>query len=379
MKFELIGLFSLLQLGSVFSQDFVRPRPNWHKMSDADRSKFVRTFNQLNSGERPTIFDQIAGKHPQNFDVIHNNARFFAWHRIYLVELEQELKRIDPSVSLPYWDWTVYYNNMSRDPIWRWLGKGGNPNRDNCVTDGRFSTFQSLYFDDPNQQGEAHCSTRETIIPDTFTARKEDIESQIIDIESPESFWTNMEGGPHAQVHIGIGADFSRRASANDPIFWLHHAFVDKIWYDRQQKHKDWANAYPQGPCDLPTYTQTCQDAFDTNQYGYNYTEDSFSWTATREAKTPTRQAEPFTPLSNNSTITDETYNKYATQYILKDILLPNNIGSKKVKSDCELLNLPATMPIKNIRMMHYDEAQIRKIERTAALSVDQHNRGCLL
>lgn len=45
------------------------------------------------------------------------------------------------------------------------------------------------------------------------------------------------EGGPHAWGHNGIGAVMSDTyGSPADPIFWLHHGFVDRnfrIWQNK--------------------------------------------------------------------------------------------------------------------------------------------------
>lgn len=45
------------------------------------------------------------------------------------------------------------------------------------------------------------------------------------------------EGGAHAQGHNGIGAVMQDTyASPADPVFWLHHAFIDRnfrIWQNR--------------------------------------------------------------------------------------------------------------------------------------------------
>lgn len=41
----------------------------------------------------------------------------------------------------------------------------------------------------------------------------------------------------HNVVHIWIGGDMAPMTSPNDPVFFLHHCFVDKLWADWQAKY----------------------------------------------------------------------------------------------------------------------------------------------
>jgi len=43
----------------------------------------------------------------------------------------------------------------------------------------------------------------------------------------------------HNGVHCSIGGYMCNSASPYDPVFFAHHAFVDKIWYDWQEQHLD--------------------------------------------------------------------------------------------------------------------------------------------
>lgn len=43
-----------------------------------------------------------------------------------------------------------------------------------------------------------------------------------------------MEGAVHAGTHNAIGGEMAGPASPSDPLFWLHHAFIDKTWADWQ-------------------------------------------------------------------------------------------------------------------------------------------------
>jgi len=68
-------------------------------------------------------------------------------------------------------------------------------------------------------------------------------------------FQAFIEGfnGSHPAVHGIVGADLTGTCpsnappncvtgpkwSANDPLFFLHHSMIDKLWYDWQHIHKD--------------------------------------------------------------------------------------------------------------------------------------------
>lgn len=49
--------------------------------------------------------------------------------------------------------------------------------------------------------------------------------------EDPGSAMGPLEGTPHGAVHVGVGGLMgSFNTAALDPIFWLHHANIDRIW-----------------------------------------------------------------------------------------------------------------------------------------------------
>ena len=57
-------------------------------------------------------------------------------------------------------------------------------------------------------------------------------EAELLDIISRQTtfadFAPSLEGRPHAVVHWFVGGLMSNRRSPADPLFWLHHASVDR-------------------------------------------------------------------------------------------------------------------------------------------------------
>lgn len=91
----------------------VRVRREWRDLSDADKQRFVSAISKLHR-ERDG-FNAFVGLHNQMQQLWHEGSHFFPSHRLMLLKFEEELRKIDPGVPFPYWDWyatshlTVYY------------------------------------------------------------------------------------------------------------------------------------------------------------------------------------------------------------------------------------------------------------------------------
>jgi tyrosinase len=71
--------------------------------------KVMRCYDAYNSYDQRS-FRYWADIHANNCQ--HGWEQFLTWHRMYLYYFEQQMQDIDPTVTLPYWDWPLYRENV---------------------------------------------------------------------------------------------------------------------------------------------------------------------------------------------------------------------------------------------------------------------------
>ncbi|RKP06671.1 hypothetical protein THASP1DRAFT_18167, partial [Thamnocephalis sphaerospora] len=217
------------------------PNPRYRRelrdMSDNERERFFAAMRRILDRPgpgKPSVYDSLAYYHNDQSYYTHNTPSFFPYHRLALDRLEKALQAVDPSVTLPYWDWSADAQAPEASPILSrtWFGTNGQgPNF--CLKDGFYANFRPLYHA-ADQPG--HCIQRRFDAGNRINAfASPELLADIVG-NSPNFavFRTRMEGYPHGGVHNGIGGTLSSMYSPNDPIFYMHHAFIDKLWYDWQ-------------------------------------------------------------------------------------------------------------------------------------------------
>lgn len=142
---------------------------------------------------------------------VHYGWFFLPWHRAYLVNLEQKIRRIlnEPSFALPYWDWT----RNPRVPAWYW-GEG-NPlfNTTRLQENGDALPLDLL------ELGPALRATRF----EHFGGRKR--------VPGENQVEGTLEQGAHNNVHNWTGGEMaSFDGAGNDPMFQSHHGNIDRLW-----------------------------------------------------------------------------------------------------------------------------------------------------
>jgi len=225
------------------------------------------------------------------FGCQHGWEQFLTWHRAYMYEFEKLLQDIIPSVTLPYWDWTmdIYKQGttgeipdaLKKDPAGGKSGFDVNPLWDELRFPGQY-------------QGQTMAGLTHHHYP-----LKEDV-AEIMAIDN----WLDFGGGaqsnqafgalsmnPHNAIHIYCGIEnaapnrqsdmFTNLTAARDPIFWVHHTNIDRLWMLWQRSNP---GAVPDDLDDLlEPFRYRPPDTLHIDNFGYTYADDAHVWpSATR-------------------------------------------------------------------------------------------------
>ncbi|KAI9292034.1 Di-copper centre-containing protein [Neoconidiobolus thromboides FSU 785] len=265
--------------------------------------------------------------HHEVYKKVHGTKSFLAWHRVYLRIMELELQKIDPSIMIPFWDWSRYSQAPEKDAVLtnRRFGFDGDKNT-NCISGGSFKNTTVYYEGDGKSQ--EHCVRRKIQKMDKKAITL--LSSEVIDgvtLNKPDfsSFASNIEIS-HAYLHNFVGADFCGHTSPNDPLFYSHHAFIDKIWFDWSKRHpeKEYTYAFDNTIADMDSklykFDLSVRDVLNpAEKLCYIYPEDNFKYdvnknqTSTDKPVTSATSSGSSTTLTSTSTSTSTSNIKIET------------------------------------------------------------------
>lgn len=115
-------------------------------VSTLTRTEKRRFVNALLEIKRRGEYDEFVRTHIEYYvsdgenglRTAHMAPSFLPWHRRFLLDLEEALRRVDPSVTVPYWDWTK--DRSAKSAPWTADLLGGTGRRsDHRVTTGPFA------------------------------------------------------------------------------------------------------------------------------------------------------------------------------------------------------------------------------------------------
>ncbi len=218
----------------------------------------------------PNSFATLGGIHglPSPTWCDHGSPGFLTWHRAYMRAFEKALQSVHCDVMLPFWDWssgpTTGVPEACRNPTY--TNRSGN-------------TVPNPLYSGPisSAAGGGNTSRRSDIDTTTFG----DIATTAQSAMSSSSFSTFQSAlnGPHGSVHVRTGGQMGSVPRAGfDPIFYLHHCNVDRLWWNWQQSNPGIAVPASELIHELDPFNkpftsdwQTGADVISTDDLGYRY------------------------------------------------------------------------------------------------------------
>jgi tyrosinase len=199
-------------------------------------------------------------------NLAHGGPVFLPWHRMYLLRMEQQLQRLSgqADAGLPYWDWAVAGGDLpaaqqlTRAP---WTDTVLGPSR-GAVTTGpladhvvRIEERDDGLWSVPPRPIQRNAAVIVPTLPRSTQVRAAlnspvyDRASWDIGVSSHRNLAEGWHNGPqlHNRVHVWVGGDMLPGTSPNDPVFFLNHCNIDRIW-------ESWMG--PHGRTYLPTDNQ---------------------------------------------------------------------------------------------------------------------------
>lgn len=199
-------------------------RKSYQEMTDYEKTELVDALYDLRDG--PDLFNDLAVFHSQffNFDNTMDPTRldlhfnlpdesereiFLAWHRRQMFEMEQAIQNINPKISLVFWE--TPSDQEFDSPLWDQEFMGSFDTnwdlRRNLGNNGPLPTPGEL--------------------------------AALYNISDFFEFSNELERrNVHRGAHVWTGGAMPTPLSPRDPIFYLHHTFVDYVWTNWEEIHQ---------------------------------------------------------------------------------------------------------------------------------------------
>ncbi|KAL1855304.1 hypothetical protein Daus18300_011121 [Diaporthe australafricana] len=211
-----------------------------------------------------TLWDEQQYLHLVMSNYIHGVGQFLPWHRYYVKMHEYLLQTYcNYTGGMPYWDEAVDAENITLSAVWDavyGIGGDGNSSASDVVTDGPFAYMEmhvGAYAFNTVTPKAANYYLNRSISVSTFSVVNQDNVDTCYATETYDEAWQCYGQSPHSGGHAGTGGvvcimlgrklnesgtrlmNMSLKMqnavlSPGDPVFFLHHNNLDRLWWEWQ-------------------------------------------------------------------------------------------------------------------------------------------------
>jgi tyrosinase len=220
----------------------------------------VHTMKGITDSSKPTSWQYWVNVHLNYCP--HDLPYFLTWHRGYIYYFEQQLRIVsgDKSLVLPYWDYYTY-------PVIP-------------------SEFTDTATGNPLYVSRVNTNVYQALDLSPFGSTVKNFQRGLSNAFEPA-----LENAPHNPVHDIIGSFMGDITTAPiDPIFYLHHCNIDRLWnaWSRRSTSKVPAssNAYWNGSFTYASgLTMAKSRTITTTGLGYDYANDTMPTALPQQAQ----------------------------------------------------------------------------------------------
>ncbi len=250
----------------------LKVRQSITEMSTAEVNRFRKAIEKMLDVPDNRGYQFFAGWHGVPLAICqHHNVLFLPWHRGYLYHFELALQEIDPAVTIPWWNWE---DEAGVPPAFDAARVGGSKN---ILASAPIKPFGVQPRPNWPKKTRRDPGGRPPGSPAAPAPPYTGATKWLKEAQSYERFRTRVEQ-LHDNIHVWVGGNGGQIGDPNwaayDPLFWAHHAMVDRLWRVWQHEHK---GADPSlDTLERPmTFAQSpslrVRDVLDVKQLGYEY------------------------------------------------------------------------------------------------------------
>jgi tyrosinase len=193
----------------------------------------------------------------------HHTPLFLPWHRAYLYYFELSLKEFQPTVTLPWWDWTAALSHRAGLPAAYTVAEAdGKPN----PLDGGPVNAEAVREGGPGAPSHTSRSPGDPAgLPTVAQINELLARGDFLDFQQQlESY--------HDDIHVWVGGTMAEISyAAYDPVFFAHHTMIDRIWRLWQLRHPTVVVPADLTNEALPPFNITVAQTLSVNALGYDY------------------------------------------------------------------------------------------------------------
>ena len=214
-------------------------RKDHRQLTVDEQNRFLNAFTQINA---MGALGPLVDIHSNAIHQMHSNPRFLPWHRIYLLRMEELLMSVDPTVCLPYW------KSSEEQAFPAWL-LAFTPTVNLMSGPHTVTRTVGMFATLPNAAAVAAAMANGTF--NTFAPALE---------------------GIHNSGHVWVGGSMGGIATAPcDPVFWMHHAEIDRLWWEWQTANPGQNPPLAGAAATMDPWSETEPDTRDITALGVAY------------------------------------------------------------------------------------------------------------